>query len=372
MNLTIGSREIRAEARPLPPRTVRLLVPVASVCVALIIGAAILAAVGQNPVAAYKEVVRSGLLSQRSFVGTLLVATPLILTALAAVVAFRMKIWNIGAEGQLIMGAVAASGAALWLGDSVASPIIIAVSLLAGVAAGAIWAYLAAMPRAYLNTSEVISTLMLNFVALGVMNYLIFSSISSWRNAERLTFPSGRFIDAAAFLPRVWGRLHIGLFLALAAAVFVWWVLRSTRWGFEVEVTGDSVRAAEYAGMRVDRKIVSVMLLSGGLAGLGGGIEITGVLHNLDPRALSLGVGFTGIVVAAIARLSALGVIPVAVLVASLTTAGPGLQASGIPPEIVLLLEGILFLCVVAGEWFLRFTVRVHPVAKGVTPVEAR
>ena len=121
-----------------------------------------------------------------------------------------MKVWNIGAEGQLILGAVASSGMGLWLGDNgVAGPAGIALMLAAGAAAGALWAALAALPRAYLNTDEVISTLMLNFVALGVMNYLIFSSFSYWRDTERATFPAGRFISDSMFLPRFVGRLHV-------------------------------------------------------------------------------------------------------------------------------------------------------------------
>jgi simple sugar transport system permease protein len=266
----------------------------------------------------------------------------------------------------LIVGAIAASGVGLALGEHVAGWIVIVLSLLAGVAAGGVWAALAALPRAYLNTDEVISTLMLNFVALSIMNYLIFSSVSFWRDAERLTFPSGRFIADAAFLPRFWGRLHIGIFIAVAAAVLLWWVLRSTKWGFEIEVTGDSPRAAAYAGMRVNRKIVSVLVVSGGLAGLAGAIEIGGVMHNLDPRALSLGVGFTGIVVAAIARLSPIGVVAVAILVAGLNNSAVGLQTMGIPDDIVLLLEGIFFLCIVGGEWFLRNTIRIGVIGDTV------
>ncbi len=363
MNLAVGAREIVVERRPLPPLWVRAAAPTFSVFFGLVIGAVIIWAAGQDPVLAYTEMVKKGFLGRLPLIGTLVIATPLILTGLAALVAFRMKIWNIGAEGQLIMGAVASAGMGLWIGDGVGGPVGIVIMLAAGAAAGALWAALAALPRAYFNTDEVISTLMLNFVALNIMNYLIFSSISYWRDAERVTFPSGRGISEILFLPRLSGRLHIGLFIAVAAAAVLWWALRYTRWGFEVQVTGDSPRAARYAGMGVDRKILSVLMVSGALAGLAGGIEVGGVLHSLDPRALSLGVGFAGIVVAALARLSPFGVVPVAVFVASITNAGPGLQSIGVSSEVVLMLEGILFLCIVAGEWFLRNTIRVQPAA---------
>ena len=360
MSLSLGSRRLTVESRQVPSRMVRFLAPTFSVALAFVIGALILLATGQDPLLAYTEMIRKGFVGRLALTGTLIIATPLIFTGLAAVVAFRMKVWNIGAEGQFILGAVASSGVGLWVGDQVGGPLGIVLMLVAGALAGALFAALAALPRAYLNTDEVISTLMLNFVALGIMNYLIFSSFSFWRDPGRATFPVGKFVEDVLFLPRLVGRLHVGLIIALAFAAVTWWALRYTKWGFEVMVTGDSPRAALYSGMRVDRKILSVLMVSGALAGLGGGIEVGGVLHNLDPRALSLGVGFTGIVVAALARLSPFGVIPVAILVASFTNAAPGLQVLGIPSEIVILLEGILFLCIVAGEWFLRNAIRVE------------
>ncbi|MYH77099.1 MAG: ABC transporter permease [Acidimicrobiaceae bacterium] len=372
MSLPLGAFELTVERQQIPSRLVRMAAPTASVAFGLLVGALIIWAAGQDPILAYTEMARKGFGGRLALTGTLVLATPLILTGLAAAVAFRMKIWNIGAEGQLILGAVASSGLGLWLGDNgIGGPVGIVLMLAAGALAGALWAALAALPRAYLNTDEVISTLMLNFVALGIMNYLIFSSFSHWRDPSRATFPVGRFLDDSMFLHRFTGRLHIGLFIALAAAGVLWWALRSTRWGFEVWVTGDSPRAALYSGMRVDRKILSVLMVSGAFAGLGGGIEVGGVLGNLDPRALSLGVGFAGIVVAALARLSPLGVIPVAILVASFTNAKPGLQVLGIPSEIVTLLEGILFLCIVGGEWFLRNALRLQRRAAGPVEVEA-
>ncbi len=370
MSFTLAGREVVVERRPLPRLWVRAAAPTFSIGFGLLLGAVIIWATGQDPVLAYTEMVKKGFLGRLPLIGTLVIASPLILTGLAAVVSFRMKIWNIGAEGQLIMGAVISSGVGLWIGDRAGGLVGTVILLAAGAAAGALWAGLAALPRAYLNTDEVISTLMLNFVALSIMNYLIFSSLSFWRNIERVTFPSGRFIDEALRLPRLSGRLHAGLFIAAAAAAVLWWALRSTRWGFEIQVTGDSPRAARYAGMRVDRKILSVLLVSGALAGLAGGIEVGGVLHSLDPRALSQGVGFAGIVVAALARLSPMAVIPVAVFVASITNAGPGLQSIGVSSEVVLLLEGMIFLCLVGGEWFLRNTLRLQPAA-GTRAAEA-
>jgi ABC-type uncharacterized transport system permease subunit len=271
-----------------------------------------------------------------------------------------MNVWNIGAEGQLYIGAIFGAGIALVLGDGVPAPIILPVMMASGAIGGGLWAALAAFPKAYLNTDEVITTLMLNFVALAIMNYLIFGSISFWRDTGRVTFPSGRLIPDAAELPRIWGTLHAGILIALAAAILVWLLLRSTRWGFELQVIGDSGRAARYAGMRVDRKLVSILLISGALAGLAGAIEVSGPLGGLEPVALSTGMGFTGIVVAAVARLSAMGILPVAALIAGLSNSAPSIQALGVPIDIIVVLQGLLFLFVVGGEYFLRNRVRLN------------
>lgn len=127
---------------------------------------------------------------------------------------------------------------------------------------------------------------MLNFVALGIMNYLIFGSFSFWRDPGRATFPVGKFVEDVLFLPRLVGRFHVGLIIAPAFAVIIWWALRYTKWGFEVMVTGDSPRAALYSGMRVDRKILSVLMVSGALAGLGGSLQIVGV--DIPPDVLNV------------------------------------------------------------------------------------
>ena len=331
---------------------VRLGVPVASLLAAALVGAVVIVLSGNDPLEAYETMVNASLNGKRPLTRTLTLATPLILTGLAAAVAFRMKIWNIGAEGQLYMGAITASGLALALPADLPKIVMLAVIMLGGAAAGAVWAGFAAVPKAYLNTDEVITTLMLNFVALSFMNYLIFGTVSFWRDSEA-SFPVGKFIPESAELPILSNRLHYGIVIALVAAVVLWWVLRRTTWGFELRTIGDSQAASRFAGMRVDTKILSVLALSGALAGVAGAIEVSGVIKQLDPRALATELGFTGIVVAAVARLNSLGVVPVAVLLAAIVTSASNLQRIGIPPEIVFLLQGLIFLFVAAGEFFL-------------------
>src|SRR5262249_30829841 len=158
--------------------------------------------------------------------------------------------------------------------DHVVAPLALPLVLLAGIVGGAAWAAIAAFPRAYLRTDEVISTLMLNFIALYLMNYLIFGSVSFWRDTERITFPSRRLIPDAAELPTIWLRLHLGFLIAIVLAGVMWWWLRSSRWGFDLRVIGDSISAARYSGMNVARRTVSVLLVSGAIAGLAGAVQV--------------------------------------------------------------------------------------------------
>ncbi len=344
---------VSVEPRAKPALLVRLGVPVASVAAAGLLGAVVIAVSGSDPVDAYRTMLNSSLNGWRPLTRTLTLATPLILTGLAAAVAFRMKVWNIGAEGQLYMGAIAASGLAVALPSGTPKLLALMVILVAGCLAGALWAGLAALPRAYFDTNEVITTLMLNFVALYFMNYLIFGSVSFWRDRDA-TFPQGKLIGDMAELPIISNRLHYGLVIAVAAALVLWWGLRGTTWGFELRTIGDSPAASRYAGMNVAVKILSVLALSGALAGLAGAIEVTGVLKTLAPRALATELGFTGIVVAAVARLSPLGVVPVAVLLGAVAASGTTLQTVGVEAEIVFLLQGLIFLLVASGEFLLH------------------
>jgi simple sugar transport system permease protein len=230
--ITVPARFVRVEPRGRPSILIQVAVPVFSILAAALVGALILSLAGAAPVTAYRTMFDSAFGGPRPLIRTFVLATPLILTALAAVVSFRMLIWNIGAEGQLLFGAIAASGVALAIGDAIPGVFALVVVMLAAVLAGALWALLAALPRAFLRTDEVISTLMLNFVALHLMNYLIFGSISFWRDTERVLFPTGRRIPDPTELPRIWGRLHIGIVVAGALAFLIWILLRRTRWGF--------------------------------------------------------------------------------------------------------------------------------------------
>ena len=330
---------------------VRFGVPFVALLVALAVGGVILAVAGNNPFEAYRTMFDASLNGWDPMTRTLALATPLILTGLAAAVAFQMRVYNIGGEGQLYLGAIAASWVGLALPEGTPIVVMLSTMVLAGAVAGAVWALLAAIPKAFFNADEIITTLMLNFVALSLMNYLIFGSMTFWRDPAR-TVPGGKRLPESAIMPSLSGRLHVGFLVALGCALAVWWVLRRTTWGFQVRTIGDSPPSARYAGMGVKAKTMTVLAVSGALAAIAGVSEVSGVTKGLEPRALATDIGFTGIVVAVVARSNPLGVVPVATFLAAIATAGSRLQSIGIDVEVVHLLQGLIFLTVTAGEFF--------------------
>lgn len=338
---------------------VRFGVPVGALFAALFVGGIIIEAAGNSAPEAYRAMYDASLNGWNPMARSLTLATPLILTGLAAAVAFRMRVYNIGAEGQLYMGAIAASWAALTISPDTPSYVMIPAVIGAGAIAGAVWAGFAAVPKALLGADEIITTLMLNFVALSFMNYLIFGSMSFWRDPAR-PVPQGLKIPETAQLPILSGRLHLGIVIAVVSAVVLWLLLRNTTWGFKVRTIGDSPEAARYSGISVKRKVLVVLALSGALAGVAGAVELAGVTKSLEPKALATEIGFTGIIVAAVARTNPLGVVPVAVFMAAIATSGSSLQSLGVQVEVVVMLQGLIFLAVTAGEFFVTNRLRLE------------
>jgi general nucleoside transport system permease protein len=274
------------------------------------------------------------------FSATLVRATPLLLAGLAVALAFRAGVWNIGAEGQLLAGATAAiAGASLPLPGAVRLTLALVLAALAGGA----WALPAAVLRRR-GVLEVISTIMLNFIALNLVGYLVRGPLQEPTHA----YPQSRTIDIAARLPRVPGtRLHLGVGIAFAAAIALGIVMRTSAWGFRVRATGANPRAAASAGrIDVPRVALEVFLVSGALAGLAGGIEATGVTYALY-EGLSPGYGYTAIAVALLARLDPLLVAPSALLFGALEAGASAMQRdAGVPAAFVTVVEGSLILLV--------------------------
>jgi general nucleoside transport system permease protein len=302
---------------------------------------------------------------------TLIAATPLAFTGLAAAAAFRMRLFNIGAEGQLYVGAIAAAAAGLYLGGSGgASPFVIAAMVVAGCAGGAAWALIPGILRAFFRTNEIITSLMLNYVAAYLLTYLIFNSESYFRDTSSFTatvFPTGKPLPDSAIWPGA--TLHVrggillplGAGLALLAAAVLWLLYSRTRFGFEAQVLGDSPRAARYAGMRTRRKILAVMAISGALAGLGGASQDGDFRHTLDadPNGLQRQYyGYTGIVVAALARYNPFAVVVVAFLIGGLQNAGNTLQGADFPAGLVGVMQGLILFSALGGELLVRYRIR--------------
>ncbi|MGB9358460.1 MAG: ABC transporter permease [Acidimicrobiia bacterium] len=358
------SRRFIVEPRGLAPWWLKLLIPIGSVIAAMLLGAVFLAITGNDWVEVYQKMADAAFGSGRGFAETLVSATPLILTGVAAAIAFKMLVWNIGGEGQLIFGAILAAGVGIWLADSTPQVIAVVAVVIAGAVGGAFWASLAAVPRVYLGTNEIITTLMLNFIALNLMQYLVLGSSSPWRDPEATQFPQGRPILDAGRIPEFFHRLDWGLFIAIGVAVIAWFVISKTRSGFEYRIVGDSFDAARYAGIRVPKKVLGTFLFSGAAAGLAGSILVAGILGKMDPRSLDLGLGFTGIIVAALARLNPIAIIPVAILMGALNNAGPSLQSIGVPSATVQILQGAILIFAVAGEFLISNRIhRPDPIA---------
>jgi general nucleoside transport system permease protein len=336
-------------------------VPVVAVTLALGASAVFLLLTGHDPMTVYRVMIRASFTSTFGFADTLVSATPLILTGLAALVAFRVKLWNIGAEGQLYIGAVLASGTGLWLGELLPAPVNIVAMLLAGALGGMLLVAIPALVRAWLRTNEIITTLLLNAVALLFINWLIFGSRSYWRDPFAGHFPQGKRIPLAAEFPRLGTtRVHLGLLVAVAAVVLVWFVLSRTRFGYRMRILGDSESAARYAGIGVRRMVVVVLLFSGALAGLAGAVEVGGLSRRLDPNSLAIGMGYAGIIVAALSRLNPGGVVLVAILLGGVRNAGTALQSlpERVPMEIAIMLEGAILLFALGSEILVRYRIR--------------
>jgi simple sugar transport system permease protein len=355
---------IRIERRLQQPKWLKVAVPVGSIAVAFGLMAIVLLVTHHAPGHTFRRLFDSGFGGRRELNASFIAATPLIFTGLCAAAAFRMQLFNIGGEGQLYVGAITGAAAAIALGEH-SGWVSIPAMIVAGAAGGAALALIPGVLRAYFSTNEIITSLMLNYVAALVITYLIFDSESYWRDTSSPTakvFPEGKPLPAAANWPaaHVGGLvLPFGFLLGLLVAAFVWLLYTRTRFGFEVQVIGDSPRAARYAGMRTRRKILAVMALSGAIAGIGGASQDGDIRHTLDPRGLTAaGYGYAGIVIAALARYNPFAVCLVAFLLGGLQNAGFTLQGADFPSGLVGVMQGLILFSALGGELLIRYRVR--------------
>lgn len=360
---------IKLEPRlDVPPAWYPPAVSFGAIVVALILGGFVISLVGGNPIRSYLHIARASFGDIGVLSDTIVKATPIILTALACSIAFRMKLWNIGAEGQFIIGAWGASAVVLAPLVPADSPrwLFITTMVIAGIVCGALWGFIPGYLKAKFNVNEIISTLMLNYIAISWVNYWVFAVWTEGGFQMSPKFPDAawlpRLSDYARTVPLFRGlTTHGGLLLGVIAAIVVWFIVYRSRWGYEIRLIGDNPHAAEYAGINIVRNTIYIMVLSGALAGLGGMSEVAGVVHRLQTSPIAAGYGFTGIIVAWLAKLNPIAILLVSVLFGALILAGREIQPAGIPKMI----QGIILVCLIASDFLLRYRVRIVRGADG-------
>ncbi|MFH2039294.1 MAG: ABC transporter permease [Chloroflexota bacterium] len=343
------------------PKWLPLVTSLSAVIIAFIFSGIVLKFVGGQPLKVLGFFFTATFGSWGVFSDTLVKATPLILIGLACSLAFKMKLWNIGAEGQFYLGAFFSSLVVLVPLVPPDSPkiLILTAMVLMGMIGGAVWGFIPGILKAKYNVNEIITTLMLNYVAIYWNNYWIFGK---WSDAG---FQMTPMFEKTAWLPRLsdYARqtptlsgitLHLGVVFGLVAAFVIWWIMERSRWGYEIKLIGDNPKAARYAGLNISRNIILVMMISGALAGLAGMAEISGVVHRLQER-ISPGYGFSGIIVAWLAKLNPFAVIVVSILFGALIVAGREIQPSGIS----FLLQGTILFMVISSDVLLKYKIHL-------------
>jgi simple sugar transport system permease protein len=336
-------------------------VTIISVAVALLIGAGVIALAGGNPWASYAHIAKASFGDIGVFSDTMVKAIPLMIVGLACTLAFRMRLWNIGAEGQFYLGAFGASAVVLTplLPPTAPRWLFIIAMMVAGMLCGALWGFIPGYLKAKFAVNEIISTLMMNYIAFAWTDFFIYAVWTEGGFQMSRVFPKNawlpRLTDLGVQVPAFRGlTTHLGLIFAILLAVLVWVILYRSQWGYEIRLIGDNPNAARYAGISTSRNIILVMMASGAMAGLAGMSEITGVVHRLQ-GSISPGYGFTGIIIAWLAKLNPLAVIPVSILFGALILAGREIQPSGVPK----LIQGIILVCLIAGDYFVRYRVTI-------------
>ncbi len=336
-------------------------VPVISILLALLVGAFSLALSGRDYQQIYATMFSGAFGSTYGLSETIVKTIPLTITSLGIALAFRMQLWNIGGEGQIYMGAFAATWAALFFPVGTGWWTMPCMILL-GMLAGGLWALLTAIPRAIWGVNEIITTLMMNYVAIFWVNYLVYGP---WKDPQGYNFPLTATFPPEAILPTLGvSRIHFGLFLGLLLTVLMYAVVQHTRWGYEIKVTGESVSAARYAGINSKRNILLVMFFSGAICGLTGMTEVSGIAYRLQP-GLSTGYGFTAIIIAWLARLNPFAIVLVSFLFGGLQVGGYIVQTSGIPSSMVTMLQGLLLFFVLGGELLTYYKISKAPASSG-------
>jgi simple sugar transport system permease protein len=329
---------IKLEKRITPPVWFQVLTPFMAIVMSLAISSIFLLALKKNPFTAFYYMFIGAVGSKFAFFEMLVKASPLILTGIAVAFAFTAKYWNIGAEGQLYSGALAAT----WIGlmNLPLSPVLyISLIIIGGFIAGAAWSFIPGYLKAKLKVDDVVTTLLMNYVMIYIVSALL---NGPWRDPVTM-YPSSPLIAQNAYFPKLvpQSRIHLGILISLLAVVFMWFIIKKTKLGFEIRATGASPRAANFLGINTVKSIIIVSIISGGIAGLAGVGEVAGVQYHLI-QTISPGYGYTGIVIAMLGRLNPFGVLLAAIYFAIVITGANVMSYSlHIPIYISDVIQGI-------------------------------
>lgn len=351
---------LKLEPRPEPSRLMSYASPLIALALTAALAAVLFAALGKDPVRGLSIFFVEPLATLRGLTEVLLKATPLILCALGLAVCYRSNVWNIGAEGQFLLGAIAGGGVALWLTNMGAggvrgawSPLV----LVAGAVGGMAWAAITAVLRDRFNASEILVSLMLVYVAQQLLNYLVFVP---WKDPMGFNFPQTRSFDPYTWLPPIVTgfRLHWGFVVALVMAGLFWaFLFRSWR-GYQLQVGGLAPAAARYAGFSARTSLWTALLISGGMAGLAGAMEAAGPLRQLTPH-VSTGYGFTAIIVCFVGRLHPVGILFSGTLLSVLLIGGElGQSRLGLPNALTGVFQGLLLFLLLACDTLITYRLR--------------
>ncbi|GGA17609.1 ABC transporter permease [Paenibacillus marchantiophytorum] len=329
-------------------------VTLAAIILALIACGIFISLNGMNPIAVYGKMLKGAFGSTFGLTETLVKAIPLLLCGIGVSFAYRISVWNIGAEGQFLAGAMAATAITVYF-PHLPMYVSIPVMLVASMAAGGVWGLLTAIPKTYFQVNELITSLMLNYVALLALNYAVFGP---WKDPKGFNFPGSPMFTAAQSLP-TWGtsRLHLGIIFAVAALLLYAFVIRYTRYGYELRLIGANAEAARNAGIRISKHVLIVMMISGALAGLAGMSEVSGVAHRLM-YGISPGYGYTAIIVAWLAKLNPLSLVVSSVLFGGLIVGGYSVQTIGLPSSTSSMIQGAILFFLIAGGMAGKFRIR--------------
>ncbi|MDI6861395.1 MAG: ABC transporter permease [Caldisericia bacterium] len=338
------------------PQKLLIIIPIISILVGLIIGAIAMIIVKINPLIVYKAIILGAFGSWYAFTETLVFTTPLILLSVGLIMAYKISFWNIGAFGQYILGAIFSSYFALFGPQNLSRLITLTIMVLLGLLGGAFWAAIPAFLKTYWDVNEVLSTLLLNYIALNILRYLMYGT---WKDPSHIGFPLSRRFEVNAQLPRIIpnSRVNLGLLFGIIAALLIWFILKKTKFGYRISVIGGNPIAAKYAGINVINDTIICIMISGALSGLAGMVQVSGVLHLLQIE-INPYYGYTAIIIAWLANLNPIVSIFVSYFFGAMISGAYLIQLTmKVPIGISSLIQSSIFFVLIGSRFLINYKV---------------